>query len=207
MNVVLYARVSSDRQADKGASIPSQIEELHRWCDREGHTVLREFTDEGISGTTDKRPGFQSMIAFCKLRRDEVDAVVVWKLNRFSRDRVDSAVYKRHLRTHGVNVISITHIPRRQQRGEGKEKGLAEAVEAKPPQVLLRSRSRHVTNTCRAFTNSDSMTLSAIVKSKCPARDSNPDLLLRKGGALSIELAGPLFRQSYAVPSEEHNRQ
>lgn len=108
MNVVLYARVSSDRQADKGLSIPAQLRALHRFCDENGHVVVREFLDEGLSGTTDRRPGFLDMIRFCKVNAAEVNAVLVWKFNRFSRDRVDSAVYKRQLRKLHVNVISIT---------------------------------------------------------------------------------------------------
>lgn len=108
LNVVLYVRVSSDRQVEKGLSIPSQLRELRRYCEERSYLVLNEFSDEGISGTTDQRPGFQAMISYCKLNHERLDAVLVWKFNRFSRDRVDSAVYKRFLRKLGMNVISIT---------------------------------------------------------------------------------------------------
>ena len=108
MNVLIYARASSDKQADKGLSIPAQLRAVRDWCKGKGEHVLREFIDDGFSGTTDKRPAFQEMMRFCKVNAEDVDAIVVWKLNRFSRDRVDSAVYKRWLRKLGVNVISIT---------------------------------------------------------------------------------------------------
>lgn len=108
VNVVLYVRVSSERQAEKGLSISSQLRELHRYCEKRSYLVLNEFIDEGISGTTDQRPGFQAMISYCKLNHERLDAVLVWKFNRFSRDRVDSAVYKRFLRKLNINVISIT---------------------------------------------------------------------------------------------------
>ena len=108
MNAVLYARASSDRQADKGLSIPSQLRELHKHCETRGYVVLKEFIDEGCSGTTDQRPAFQEMITYCKLHRERLDGVLVWKHNRFARNRVHAAVYKQYLRNLGVDVISIT---------------------------------------------------------------------------------------------------
>ncbi|MEW5826865.1 MAG: recombinase family protein [Candidatus Bipolaricaulota bacterium] len=123
MNVVLYARVSSDRQSDKGLSIPAQFRALHRFCDEHGHVVLREFVDDGVSGTTDRRPGFLDVIRFCKVSAGDIDAILVWKFNRFSRDRVDSAVYKRLLRKLRINVISIT-----EPIAEGIDADLMEAM-------------------------------------------------------------------------------
>ncbi len=107
MNVVLYARVSSEKQADKGISIPAQLDRLKEFCQVNDHLILNEFVDEGITGTTDKRPAFRKMIQFCRFSQ-EVDAVIVWSFSRFSRDRVHSAVYKRLLSENGVKVISIT---------------------------------------------------------------------------------------------------
>jgi len=107
MNVVLYARVSSEKQADKGLSIPAQLDRLKEHCAQHGHFILQEFVDEGITGTSDQRPQFRRMIQFCKLSQ-EVNAILVWSFSRFSRDRVHSAVYKRVLSTHNVKVISIT---------------------------------------------------------------------------------------------------
>lgn len=108
MNVLLYVRVSSASQAEKGLSIPSQLRSLERHCEDGGHRILKRFPDEGYSGTTDKRPGLQEMMRYCKVHASEIDAILVWKFNRFFRNRVDSAVYKRHLRSMGIEVISIT---------------------------------------------------------------------------------------------------
>ena len=108
MNAVLYVRASSERQAEKGLSIPAQLRELRSYCDKHGYVILKEFQDAGFSGTTDQRPGFQEMIVYCKLHKEHLDCVQVWKYNRFSRNRVHAAVYKQYLRDLGVNVISIT---------------------------------------------------------------------------------------------------
>ncbi len=108
MNALLYARVSSHGQADKGLSIPAQFGSMERHCEEKDHQVLAQFVDEGYSGTTDKRPGLQEMMRYCKVHAEEIDIILVWKLNRFFRNRVDSAVYKRHLSTLGIRVVSIT---------------------------------------------------------------------------------------------------
>lgn len=109
LNVVTYCRVSSDEQAQKDISIPAQRKLLNRWVDeRPDHKVMREFVDEGESAyaPANKRPGFCDMVGYCK--KHEVSAILVHKLDRFSRDREESILFKSLLRKHGVMVKSIT---------------------------------------------------------------------------------------------------
>ena len=109
VNVVTYCRVSSEEQAQKDISIPAQRKALVRWVDdRDDHQLVGQFVDEGESAyaPADKRPGFCEMISFC--RRHEVDHILVHKLDRFSRNREESILFKSLLRKHGVTVKSIT---------------------------------------------------------------------------------------------------
>jgi len=101
MNAYAYARFSSDQQREE--SIDAQLRAIRDYANRNGIVLLHEYVDEARSATTDKRPAFQQM--FSDLRG--VDAVIVHKLDRFSRDRYDSAFYKRELRKHGVKLISV----------------------------------------------------------------------------------------------------
>lgn len=102
MNVVIYARYSSDAQRD--ASIEQQVKACRQFCERMQYTVIDVYSDRAMTGRTDMRPSFQQMIKDSKSRR--FSAVVVYALDRFSRDRYDSAVYKRELKLNGVKVIS-----------------------------------------------------------------------------------------------------
>ncbi len=61
MTAVLYMRVSTD---DKGQRLEVQDMELTAWCEKHKVKILRKFSDEGISGTKDDRPGYQQMIGF-----------------------------------------------------------------------------------------------------------------------------------------------
>ncbi len=106
MKVALYARVSSDRQ-DIDLSITAQLKALREYTSRNGYTVVKEYVDEAESGRSIDRPGFQSMIATARQKLTPFEAILVWKLSRFARNREDSIIYKSLLRKHGVQVISI----------------------------------------------------------------------------------------------------
>ena len=102
MNAVIYARYSSHSQREE--SIEGQLRECREYADRNGMTVVGSYIDRALSAQTDDRPEFQRMI------KDSVKGlfkiVLVWRLDRFSRDRYDSAHYKHILKKNGVKVVS-----------------------------------------------------------------------------------------------------
>ena len=106
MKVAFYARVSSDKQ-DVDLSISAQLRSLRDYASRNGHQVVREFVDEAESGRTADRPAFREMVALAKTKQPPFEAILVWKLNRFSRSRADSVTYKMLLRNKGIAVISV----------------------------------------------------------------------------------------------------
>jgi site-specific DNA recombinase len=106
MKVANYCRVSSDKQ-DTDLSISAQLRALRDHASRNGHEVTREFVDEVESGRTANRPAFKEMIALAKTKHPPFEAILVWKLNRFARNRADSITYKTLLRNKGIEVISI----------------------------------------------------------------------------------------------------
>ena len=108
MKIVLYARVSSERQAEKDISIPSQLKAMREYAAKRGWDVYESFVDEAESARSANRPAFQKMIALAKSRDHPFDAILVWKLSRFARNREDSILYKALLRKHGVQVISVS---------------------------------------------------------------------------------------------------
>ena len=107
MKVCCYARVSSERQAEKDLSIPAQLKALRRYASERGWEVVAEYVDEVESARTANRPKFKEMIAAARRKSKPFDAILVWKLSRFARNREDSIIYKSLLRKHGVQVISI----------------------------------------------------------------------------------------------------
>lgn len=103
INVVVYARFSSENQRDE--SIDSQLRAAKQFCKQKNYQIIEHYIDRAKSATTDKRPEFQRMI------KDSEDGlfeyVIVHKLDRFSRDKYDSIRYKTKLKNNGIKVISI----------------------------------------------------------------------------------------------------
>lgn len=99
----IYARYSSDNQREE--SIDAQIRAIREYADKNGYQIVKIYTDEAKSATTDNRPGFLQMIRDSSL--GIFQAVIVHKLDRFSRDRYDSAFYKKTLKKNGVKLISV----------------------------------------------------------------------------------------------------
>jgi site-specific DNA recombinase len=108
MKVALYARVSSDRQAEKELSIPAQIKAIQQYCQERGYIIVKEFIEKGKSAKTDDREEFQKMIALAKRSNRPFEAILVHKFDRFSRKRDDHVICKALLAQVGVKVISVT---------------------------------------------------------------------------------------------------
>ena len=119
MNAVIYARYSSTNQ--KEISIEGQLRECYNYAERCGYNVVGEYIDRAMSGKFDNRPEFQRLISDSKSK--QFDFIIVWKLDRFARNRYDSAIYKNALKKCGVRVISAT-----EPIGEGSESVLVEAI-------------------------------------------------------------------------------
>lgn len=100
---VIYARVSSVKQADEGLPIESQIDQCQRKAAALEATVVRIFKDAGISGRSDIRPAFQEAIEYCAVF--EVKYFITWDTSRFARNKLDAARYKQLLRRDGTSMV------------------------------------------------------------------------------------------------------
>lgn len=103
LRAAAYTRYSSDNQREE--SIDAQIRAITEYCQRKGYLLVNNYADEAKSATSDQRPNFQRMISDSRI--NHFDVVVVHKLDRFARDRFDSAYYKRELRIAGVRLESV----------------------------------------------------------------------------------------------------
>ena len=101
--VAIYARFSSDNQ--RSESIDAQVRAMQAYCKQHNYLIVESYVDEAKSATTDRRPAFQQMISDSS--KHKFDIVLVHKLDRFARNRYDSAVYKRELKKNGVQVYSV----------------------------------------------------------------------------------------------------
>ena len=134
---VIYARYSSDRQNEQ--SITGQVDECKKWAKKNDINIIEIYYDEALTGKTDKRPAFQRVIRDAK--NGKFDYIIVYKLDRFARNRYDSAIYKAQLKKYGVKVISAMENIAEGPEGiilESVLEGMAEYYSANLSQNVLR---------------------------------------------------------------------
>jgi len=140
---VIYARYSSSSQTEQ--SIEGQLHDAYDFAERNGYTIIREYIDRALSGTNDSRPSFQQMIKDSEKKCFQF--ILVWKLDRFARNRYDSAVYKRTLSRNGVRVVSVKENITDTPEGvilEGLLEAMAEYYSADLSQKIKRGRHESV---------------------------------------------------------------
>lgn len=103
LKAVAYARFSSDLQRDE--SIDAQLRAIQEFAEQNQFVLLSCYIDKAVSATTDNRVEFQKMIADAKAGK--FDVVLVHKLDRFARNRSDSAIYRSILKKNNIKLISV----------------------------------------------------------------------------------------------------
>ena len=111
VKAVIYARYSSHNQREE--SIEGQLRKCHDFAEKNGFVIIEEYCDRALSGKTDNRAEFQRMIKDSE--KGHFQAIIMYTLDRFARNRYDSAMYKAKLRKNGVRLYyteqSITDEP------------------------------------------------------------------------------------------------
>jgi len=97
----IYARVSTNN----GQSPEMQLGELRAYCQRRGWQIAGEYVDAGISGTKERRPALDRLLADCQKRL--VDAVIVYRYDRFARSLRQLVNALEEFRALGVDFISL----------------------------------------------------------------------------------------------------
>lgn len=116
---VIYARYSSSGQREE--SIEGQLRDCKEYARKNGLLIVGEYIDKALTGRTDKRPDFQRMLRDSE--RGAFKVVICWKMDRFARNRYDSAMYKYKLKKNGVRLVyAMEAIP------EGPEGIILESV-------------------------------------------------------------------------------
>ena len=137
MNGVIYARYSSHNQREE--SIEGQIRECKRYAEQHNITIVGEYADRAITGRTDDRAEFQKMIRDAE--KGHFQVVLVYKLDRFARNRYDSATYRLKLKKCGVKVASAMEAVQDGPEGiilEAVLEGMAEYYSANLSQNIKR---------------------------------------------------------------------
>ena len=101
---VIYARYSSDNQTEQ--SIEGQLRVCQEYAKNNDILLLDTYIDRAMTGTNDNRADFQRMLK--DSARNHWDYVLVYKIDRFSRNKYETAIHKKTLRDNGTRLLSAT---------------------------------------------------------------------------------------------------
>ena len=118
-NAVVYARYSSHHQQDQ--SIEGQIAAAQKYAESKGYTIIHEYCDRAKTGTNDNREEFQRMLKDCEKKQFTV--IIVWKVDRFGRNREEIMYNKYRAKRHGVRVEYVA-----ENVGTGPEGVILESI-------------------------------------------------------------------------------
>ena len=105
---VIYARYSSDRQTEQ--SIEGQLHVCEDYAKKNEIIIVDTYIDRAMTGTNDNREAFQKMLKDSD--KKPFDYVLVYKLDRFSRNKYEMAIHRKHLKDNGIKILSaMENIP------------------------------------------------------------------------------------------------
>ena len=142
MTGAIYARYSSDNQREE--SIDGQLRECKAFAAKNDIQIVGTYIDRALSAKTDNRPDFQRMIKDSE--KHTFDVIIVWKLDRFARNRYDSAHYKAILMRNDVRVVSATEAISQGAEGiilESVLEGMAEYYSAELSEKVIRGQTEN----------------------------------------------------------------
>ncbi|MBO8140227.1 MAG: recombinase family protein [Thermosipho sp. (in: Bacteria)] len=104
LKAAAYARYSSNNQSE--TSIEAQLQAIEEFARQNGYIIIEKYIDRAKSAKSDERPEFQRMISDAKNKK--FDAIIVHKLDRFSRRRRDAIIYSELLKQNNIKLVSVT---------------------------------------------------------------------------------------------------
>lgn len=108
MRALLYTRVSTKEQVEEGNSLATQEKICRRYADTNGIKVVGHFTEEGESAKTIHRTQLKKMMEYCTINKKHVDAILIYRIDRLSRETSDYLQLKSFFSALGIRVISAS---------------------------------------------------------------------------------------------------
>ena len=136
MKAVIYARVSTDEQTN-GYSLKTQIDAMHGYCREHGYAVVGEYRDD-YTGTKLDRPGLDALRAH--LKREKIDAVIVYDIDRLARKSVYQMLIEEEFERAGARVIYVNGQYEDTDEGRLQKQIRASIAEYERAKILERSK-------------------------------------------------------------------
>jgi site-specific DNA recombinase len=108
MNVIIYCRVSTKEQANHGFSLDGQQKRCTEYALKKSYSIDRVFIEKGESARSTNRTELQKMLKYISSNKNFIDALIIWKFDRLSRNFEDMFFLRNSLNKINVEIISAT---------------------------------------------------------------------------------------------------
>jgi len=108
MNAIIYIRVSTTEQAELGYSLKAQEEICLEFAKRYKYEVLKVFIEKGESAKTLNRTQLKSLLEYARINKNRIDALIIYKMDRLSRNSLDCLSVRFKLNKYGIDLKSVT---------------------------------------------------------------------------------------------------
>jgi len=108
MNAIIYIRVSTTEQAELGYSLKAQEEICKEYAEKNNYNILKVFREEGGSAKNTNRTELQKLLKFIKENKKDIDLLIIYKLDRLSRDVYDALTLRILFNELGIELRSVT---------------------------------------------------------------------------------------------------
>lgn len=108
MKAIIYCRVSTKEQAEKGFSLEGQEKECRKFALNNGYEVDKVFVEAGESAKTQDRTQLKKLIEYCVKNKKTLQAIIIWKYDRLARNLADQTDLVKNFSTLGIRLLSAT---------------------------------------------------------------------------------------------------
>lgn len=108
MKSIIYCRVSTKEQAEKGYSLESQKQECSKFAINNSYKIDKIFIEKGESAKTTSRTELQKLIKYTVLNKKNLSSLIIWKFDRLARNLLDQLELIKEFSTLGIRVFSVT---------------------------------------------------------------------------------------------------
>lgn len=126
---VSYCRVSTKEQVDEGNSLSTQEKQCKEYAVKYGYEITRVFIEQGESAKTADRTELQKLLAYCADKKNDVTAVIIYKLDRLSRNTDDYSQLRLLLKRYGVEIKSTSEFFENTPQGKFMENMFANVAQ------------------------------------------------------------------------------
>lgn len=128
-NAVIYCRVSTKEQVEEGNSLVTQEKHCREYAEKNNYAIAQVFIEQGESAKTADRTELRKLLSYCAIKNNNIQAIIIYKIDRLSRNIDDYSQIRINLKRYGVEIKSTSEYFENSPAGRFMENILANVAQ------------------------------------------------------------------------------